>query len=634
VKIPTPRRRLPVGADVLPEGGVHFRVWAPKRRNVEIVFVEGGSAVAGLEPEGNGYFSGLVPKARAGLLYRYRLDGDGPFPDPASRFQPDGPHGPSQIVDPGAFRWTDGAWPGVRLAGQVVYEMHLGTFTPEGTWAAAERALPDLAALGITLLEVMPVADFAGRFGWGYDGVNLFAPTRLYGTPDDARRFIDAAHRLGLGVVLDVVYNHIGPDGNYLKQYADAYFTDRYKTDWGEAINFDGPDSGPVREYYLANAAYWIDEYHFDGLRLDATQNVYDESEENVLAALARRTRAASGKRDILLIAENEPQKVQLARPAEQGGYGLDALWNDDFHHAARVALTGRNEAYLGGYGGTPQEFISAMKWGYLYQGQRYAWQKKRRGSPSYGVPPATFITFIQNHDQISNSARGLRFHQLTSPGRYRALTALTLLGPGTPLLFQGQEFAASSPFLFFADHRPELARLVRKGRAEYLSQFPSVAVPEMQARLSDPADPATFERCKLNPSERHQHAEAYALHSDLLKLRREDPVFRGQRPGALDGAVLGPQAFVLRFFSGDGDDRLLLVNLGRDLHLQAAPEPLLAPVEGKEWAVLWSSESPRYGASGGTPAVETEDGWRIPGEAAVVLHVRERKESEDGRDD
>jgi maltooligosyltrehalose trehalohydrolase len=500
-----------------------------------------------------------------------------------------------------------------------MYEMHLGTFTREGTWAAAMKELPELAAVGITMLEVMPIADFPGTFGWGYDGVNPFAPTRLYGGPDDARRFVDAAHRLGLGVLLDVVYNHLGPDGNYLKQFAEAYFTNRYKTDWGEAINLDGPDSGPVRDYFVANAAYWIDEFHFDGLRLDATQNVYDSSEDHFLAALARRTRAAAGQRSILLVAENELQDVKLVRPPEQNGYGLDALWNDDFHHTARVALTGRREAYYVDYLGSPQELVSALKWGYLYQGQYYTHHHVRRGTSSCGVPPSVFVTYVQNHDQIANSGRGQRIHELTSPGRLRSLTALTLLGPGTPLLFQGQEFAASAPFLFFADHNPDLAKLVRKGRAEFLARFPSLAVPAMQALLADPADRATFERCKLDFAERQRHAPLYALHRDLLKLRRDDPVFRGQKERGVDGAILAPQAFVLRYFGGDGDDRLLLVNLGRDLHLEVAPEPLLAPPEGKEWALLWSSESPVYG-TGGTAPVETEAGWFLPGEAAVVL--------------
>lgn len=617
------RRRLPVGAEVLPGGGVHFRVWAPRRRKVEVV-LEGGPGYGGgplaveLTPEGAGYFSGETREARAGTLYRYRLDDGGDlYPDPASRFQPEGPHGPSQVVDPAGFRWTDQGWRGLPLEGQVIYEMHLGTFTREGTWESACRELPELASTGVTVLEVMPVAEFPGRFGWGYDGVDLFAPTRLYGQPDDFRRFVDRAHAVGLAVILDVVYNHLGPEGNYLPQFSEDYLTNRYTNEWGEAINFDGDNSGPVREFFAANAGYWIEEFHLDGLRIDATQTLYDSSAEHVLAEIARRVREAARGRSTLLVAENEPQQVRLVRPPEQGGYGLDALWNDDFHHSAMVALTGRTEAYYTDYLGTPQELISAVKYGYLYQGQRYRWQRKRRGSPTFGLKPATFVVFLQNHDQIANSAAGLRCHQLTSPGRHRAVTALTLLAPSTPMLFQGQEFSASSPFLYFADHPRELARLVRRGRAEYVAQFPSVADPEIQARLADPADPATFERSKLDLSERERHAEAYALHRDLLKLRREDPVFRTQ--GGVEGAVLGPEVFVLRFFGQEGDDRLLIVNLGRDLELSPMPEPLLAPPEGKGWEILWSSENPRYRGLG-TPPIETEEGWRLPGQAALVL--------------
>jgi maltooligosyltrehalose trehalohydrolase len=497
--------------------------------------------------------------------------------------------------------------------------MHLGTFTQEGTWQAACRELAELAQAGITLIEVMPVAEFAGRFGWGYDGVDLFAPSHLYGTPDDCRRFVDRAHALGLGVILDVVYNHVGPDGNYLEHFAAEYFTDRYSTEWGKAINFDGQSAGPVREFFLANAGYWIDEFHFDGLRLDATQNIYDQSPEHILSAIARRVREAACGRSTLIVAENESQQTKLVRPSAQGGYGLDALWNDDFHHSAVVALTGHNEAYYTDYHGTPQEFISALKWGYLYQGQRYKWQQQRRGTPTFGLKPATFVTFIQNHDQIANSGSGKRCHQLTSPGRYRAMTAVMLLGPGTPMLFQGQEFGASGPFYFFADHHQGLAPLVRRGRAEFLRQFPSIACPEIQPRLPDPSDPGTFERSKLDLSERQRHSAIYTLHKDLLKLRRQDAVLRAQRPGGTDGAVLGEQAFVLRFFAEDGRDRLLLVNLGRDLHFDPAPEPLLAPPENMSWRTLWSSEDPRYGG-GGTPPLETEDNWHIPGEAAVVL--------------
>jgi maltooligosyltrehalose trehalohydrolase len=610
-------RRLPVGAEATPSGGVHFRVWAPRRRAVEAV-LKGGQAFR-LEPEGNGYFSGTTPHGSHGTLYAYRLDGEGPFPDPSSRFQMEGPHGFSMVVNSDAFRWTDDGWPGLSARGQVIYEMHVGTFTPEGTWEAAASQLPELADLGVTAVEVMPVAEFAGRFGWGYDGVALFAPYHHYGRPDDFRRFVNAAHDNGLGVLLDVVYNHLGPDGNYLVQYSKDYFTTRYTTEWGDPINFDGDNSGPVREFFAANAGYWIDEYHLDGLRLDATQNIYDHSDEHILAVLARRVRQAARGRGTLLVAENEPQQARLVRPPDRGGYGLDMLWNDDFHHSAHVALTAHNDAYYTDYLGRPQEFVACAKWGYLYQGQWYRWQRKRRGTPTFDVPPEAFVTFLDNHDQVANSGRGERCHRLTSPGRYKALTALMLLGPGTPMLFQGQEFAASAPFFYFADHNPDLAKLVKKGRSEFLSQFRALACEEMQKCLPDPADPKTFERCKLDLSERDRHAWAYRLHRDLLRLRRDDPVFSAPRPRGVDGAVLAEGAFVLRYFGDDGDDRLLVVNLGRDVHLNPTPEPLLAPPEGKRWEVLWSSESIPYGACG-TPPLDTEENWRVPGEAAVAL--------------
>lgn len=617
---PPVERRYPIGAEIIGGEGVHFRVWAPRRRTVEVVF-EGAGATA-LEPEPGGYFSALVPEAAAGALYRFRLDGaGGAFPDPASRFQPAGPHGPSRVVDPAPFPWTDAAWRGLALEGQVLYEMHIGTFTPEGTWDAARRELPELAAAGITAVEVMPVADFPGRFGWGYDGVGFFAPVALYGEPDDFRRFVDDAHRAGLGVLLDVVYNHVGPDGNYLKEFSPDYVTSRYQCEWGEALNYDGENSAPVREWVTTNAACWIDEYHLDGLRLDATQQIFDSSPDHILAAIGRAARSAAEKTDrrVLIVAENEPKHTRLVRPPAAGGYGLDALWNDDFHHSARVAVTGRNEAYYSAYRGRPQELISAVRHGFLYQGQRYAWQGKGRGQPAWGLRPAQFITYIQNHDQVANSALGARLHRLTSPGRYRAITALLLLAPATPMLFQGQEFAASSPFLFFADHKPELRAPTREGRVQFLAQFPSIAAPEMRPWLRDPGDPATFELSKLDLSERRSHAEVYLMHQDLLRLRREDPVFRAQRAGAVDGAVLAPEAFVLRFAGGQGDDRLLIVNLGLDLEFGSAPEPLVAPPEGQRWLLLWSSEDPRYGGAG-TPPLDSTGCLRIPGHAAVVL--------------
>lgn len=611
-------RHYPVGAEASPNGA-HFRVWAPGRRQVEVV-LEGGERQQ-LESEQNGYFSGALDSARIDSNYRFRLDGEGVFPDPASRFQPDGPHGPSQVIDPTSFKWTDQQWGGRQLDELVVYEMHIGTFTPAGTWEAAARELPELAELGINCLEVMPVAEFPGKFGWGYDGVNLFAPSHLYGTPDDFRRFVDVAHSHGIAVLLDVVYNHLGPDGNYLDQFSPAYFTDRYQTDWGAAINFDGQQSTAVREFFLANVSYWIQEFHLDGLRLDATQNIYDDApqDRHILTQIGERARAAAPHRTILIIAENEPQLPQLCRPIADGGNGLDAVWNDDYHHSAMVALTGRREAYYTDYLGSPQEFISAAKYGYLYQGQWYSWQKQRRGRTGLDLPPAAYMNFIQNHDQVANSGRGLRAHQLSGPGRYRAISVLTLLMPGTPMLFQGQEFAASTPFFYFADHGTELANMVEAGRIEFLSQFPSLVDPTIQAQFAKPHEQQTFMQCKLDFTERKTHSAAYQMTRDVLQLRRTDAAFR---PGSnrIDGAVIAPHAFVLRYFVDGTADRLLVVNLGPDLDLSVVPEPLLAPPAHASWRVLFSTEDPRYGGHGIHQLESDDAGWTIPGESATVL--------------
>lgn len=573
-----------------------------------------------MSSEANGYFAATVANAADGALYGFRIDRQGKFlPDPASRFQPQGPAGPSQLVDPFRFPWTDADWKGVAREGQVIYEMHVGTFTAAGTYAAAAEQLSELARLGVTVIELMPLADFAGRFGWGYDGVCPFAPTRLYGCPDDLRGFIDRAHGLGLGVILDVVYNHLGPVGETLGAFSEHYFSRRHATDWGAALNFDGPGSAEVRTYFLTNAAYWIEEFHFDGLRFDATQDIHDSSGDHILAAMARRVRAAAKGRSTLLVAENEPQDARLVRAPEEGGYGLDALWNDDFHHAAHVALTGHGEAYFSDYRGSPQEFVSAAKYGYLYQGQWYRWQKKNRGSPSLDLPPVAFVNFLQNHDQVANSIRGERCHALANPGTYRAMTALLLLGPGTPMLFQGQEFASSRPFCFFADIDPAQGCRIREGREESLSQFPSLRPAASRAHMPDPVDPATFAGCKLDFSERLAHRRIYLLHRDLLRLRREDATFRRQRRGAVDGAVIGPAAFVLRFFGEEGDDRLLFVNLGVDFRLESAAEPLLAPPGEGPWHMLWSSEDPAYGGNG-VPPLDEDGDWTIPGCAALAL--------------
>jgi maltooligosyltrehalose trehalohydrolase len=631
--------RLPTGAAPLPaRAGVSFRVWAPGRQSVDVA-IETSTGVQHhpLDKDDEGYFTGVVQQASAGSRYRFRLDGGPACPDPASRFQPEGPHGPSEVVDASGFSWTDAGWAGLSLAGQVFYEMHIGTFTREGTWNAAIRELPALAELGVTTIELMPVADFPGRFGWGYDGVCWFAPSHLYGTPDDMRRFVDRAHALGIGVLLDVVYNHFGPDGCYLREFSPAYFSASRRSEWGDTPNFDGPGSGPVRDFVLANVEHWIGEYHLDGLRLDATQSIFDDTSPHILDELGRRVRQAAGPRATLVVNENEPQDARLLRPREGGGHGLDMVWNDDWHHSAVVAATGQDEAYYTDYRGTAQEFVSAAKYGFLYQGQWYRWQTQRRGTPAFDLEPVRFVHFLENHDQVANSGRGERLHQQCSPARWRALTALLLLGPQTPMLFQGQEFACSAPFLFFADHRPELAAQVLKGRREFTAQFANLARPELADTLAVPHDAASFERCKLDHAERERgmHREAWQLHHDLLALRRGDTCLqRAQGQRSIDGAVLSPDAFVLRFFGEAGDDRLLVVNLGRTLHLDPAPEPLLAPPARGAWHVAWSSQEPCYGGIGTLPpdAAEADrsvpgrkvprafDNWRLQGETALLL--------------
>ena len=621
------RRRYPAGAEIQPDGSTHFRVWAPEPRQIllRIERRDDTPRDIALDKEVDGYYSAVVAGAAAGTRYRYVLDGD-PLPDPASRFQPDGPFGPSEVIDPGRFSWARRSLRSVELAGQIFYEMHPGTFTPEGTWRSAIEKLPLLAESGITTVEVMPIADFPGRFGWGNDGVFPYAPAHQYGTPDDFRAFVDRAHGIGLGVILDVVYNHLGPDGCVFGRYAKAYYSKTYANEWGDPLNFDDADAGPVRDYFASNAAYWIGEFRLDGLRLDATQTIHDRSARHIIAEIGCRARSAANGRSIILIAESESQTMKLVRPIDQSGYGLDAVWNDDFHHSAIVAITGKREAYYSDHRGTPQELISAARHGYLFQGQRYAWQRQPRGTRTDGVPGAAFVTYIENHDQLANSGDGSRVRFQTSPGRYRAMTALMLLMPGTPMLFQGQEFGASAPFLYFADHNPELAKAVQTGRIEFIKQFPSLASVSIQQRTPAPHDPQTFERCKLNWKERDANGSFVRLHRDLVALRRTDVAFRAQDASALDGAVLGPELFVLRYSSAaPQDERLLLVNFGPDVEAASFAEPLVAPPDGHTWQIRWSSGEPEYGGYG-TPPVVSDAGWRVPAHAAVVLQAKARQ--------
>lgn len=610
-----PARRLPIGAELTEkERGVRVRVWAPTHDKVTLVVESPQRREIVLGRGGTGHHSGFVPGLTAGAQYRFRL-GDDPalVPDPASRFQPEGPLGPSEVIDPHAFAWSDTTWRGIPAHKHVLYEMHVGTFTPQGTWAAAMEWLPYLAAVGITTLEIMPIGECAGRYNWGYDGVNLFAPSHRYGTPDDMRRFVDRAHACRLAVILDVVYNHFGPSGNTMYAWS-SHYKHTTTNDWGDALNFDGEHSSGVRELVIENAGYWISEFHLDGLRIDATQAILDDSSEHVITALSRRAREAGGERTIFLVGENEPQDAELIRD------GLDALWNDDFHHTARVAATGLVEGYLHDYRGSPQELLSAIKRGFLYQGQLYPWQRNPRGTPTRGIARSQFVHFLENHDQVANVGLGERLPDLTDAGTIRALTALMLLTPQLPMLFQGQETGSRKRWLFFVDHTEDLHEPIRNGRAAFERQFPRLATREAQAALFDPCVEATFQACILDPEERRLDNPMVALHRDLLRLRREDPAFTDARPEALDGAVLSDRAFLLRYMQDDpANDRLLLVNLGPTYAQAVVPEPLIAPPRDHGWRLAWSSEDPAYGGHG-TPPPFTRQRLSIPARSAVLL--------------
>jgi maltooligosyltrehalose trehalohydrolase len=600
---------------VVHDGGVTFSVWAPAQTEVTLV-IENGADIP-MRAGDDGFFSVDVPEARAGQRYWYRLR-QGLRPDPASRYQPEGPLGPSAIVDPRRFPWTDAKWPGSGAPhSQILYEMHIGTFTRDGTWAAAAAHLPRLADMGVTMLEIMPVSEFAGAFGWGYDGVNIFAPSRLYGTPDAARAFIDEAHRLGLAVILDVVYNHFGPVGNYIADYSPTFLG--ASGEWGDLFNFDGPRSKTVREFIAANAVYWIDEYHFDGLRLDATQAINDSSPEHVISELSRAARAAASPRTIFLVGESEPQDTRLLKASGVYPDGLDAIWSEDWHHAAFVAATGRREAYFTDYLGNAPEFASMARYGTLYQGQWYTWQTNRRGGFALDLPPGCFVNFLENHDQVANTGLGTRLHQHVGAARWRTLTALLLLGPAMPMLFQGQEFGSTSPFTYFADHDSELAEAVERGRLQFLTQFAGLSRPEMIERLPKPGDPAIFERCHLQDAERAADGPLTLMHRDLMRLRRTDAVL--QRVGTpqirVESSAPTPSLLLIRYMAREGH-RLLVVNLGDD-HVSPMNDPLMAPPPGGSWALLWSSEHPQYAGGGTVPFVEAGR-WLVRGESALLL--------------
>jgi maltooligosyltrehalose trehalohydrolase len=596
------------------DDGASFRVWAPAQPTLHVVLDNGGEHA--LQRSDDGFHAARIDGLRPGQRYWLQLT-TGRRPDPASRFQPEGPLGPSELVD-SRYPWTDAAWRGIpSLHRQAIYELHIGTFTQEGTWRAAAARLPALARVGVTTIEVMPIAEFAGRFGWGYDGVQLFAPTRLYGRPEDAKFFVDEAHRLGLAVILDVVYNHFGPVGNFLKEFSATFFGKA--GEWGDLINYDGPGSAEVRRFAAENAAYWIAEYHFDGLRLDATQAIPDASPQHIVSDICRAAREAAGERRLFLVGESEPQDSRLLKASGTYDDGLDAIWNEDWHHAAFVCATGRRQAYFTDYLGQAPEFASMARLGTLYQGQWYTWQQNPRGGWTIGLLPSVLVNFLENHDQVANTGLGTRLHQHVDCRLWRALTALLLLGPALPQLFQGQEFASTRPFTYFADHEGDLAAAVDAGRLQFLTQFPGLAQPAMQARLPRAGDPDAFARCKLDDAERTAEGPLWRLHCELLRLRREDAVLAdlGTDRVRVESSAPDPAVVVIRYLA-DAGHRLLVVNLGGD-HLSAMNEPLFAPLPGTWWELLWSSEDPAYDGSGTIPFVRAGR-WLLQGHAAMLL--------------
>ena len=575
------------------DAGVRYRVWAPEKHSVEAL-VNGGARTVALQPAGDGFFEATDPDGRAGDLYKFRLDGDDgqTFPDPVSRYQPEGVHGPSMVIKPGTYLWQHDPPPRPPALGSLVlYELHIGTFTQEGTFAAAIDRLDNLVELGINAVEIMPLADFPGRWNWGYDGVFIYAPSRAYGRPDDLRALVDAAHARGLFVVLDAVYNHLGPDGNYLGAYTPNYFNPAHTTPWGAALNFDGAHNGPVRQFFFGNIVYWMEEFRFDGFRLDAVHAILDDSDPHILADLAAAVHARGG----FIMAEDDRNAAFLAEERAAGGSGLDGLWADDFHHSVRVALTGEQEAYLKNYVGTGQELADILANGWHFRGQAAPMGNKSRGTPCAHLPPHAFCYCISNHDQVGNRAFGERLAFTASPAAYRAASALLCLAPYTPLIFQGQEWAASTPFLYFTDHNEELGRLVTEGRRKEFAGFKAFAAGG-EKEIPDPQAEETFRASKLRWEEAAagRHAQTRALYREALRLRREEKAILARYDRANWQAVaLGEHTVILAYAdAAAGEMCTVVVNLKGDR--QAAGISDGPPAE-----VIFSSNEARFGGDG-----------------------------------
>ena len=532
------------------QDGVRFRAWAASASTAVLQLHDG--AAAGLHPlaaAGEGLFETWIKGAAPGDRYSYLLDDRGPLPDPASRFQPDGVHGPSQIVDAMSFPWTDAGWRSRPAVDLVLYELHVGTFTPEGTFAGVERQLPYLRDLGITAVELMPVADFAGTRNWGYDGVALFAPSRAYGTPDALRRLVNSAHEHGLSVLLDVVYNHLGPEGAYLPQFSGAYLTGRRHTPWGGAVNLDSP---LVRRFILDNAAHWVREYHMDGLRLDATHALIEDGPGSIVQEVGQITEAVAS-RPIIVHAEDHRNLATIVEGAAHGGWDLDGVWADDFHHVVRRLTAGDRHSYYADFAGSAEELAAIIRQGWLYSGQYSAHMNETRGTDPGRVPLHRSVVCLQNHDQVGNRALGDRLHHSITPEAWRAVSVLLLTVPMTPLLFMGQEWAASTPFQYFTDLAPDLGTKVVEGRRSEFSAFPEFSDPGGTERIPNPQAESTFRRSQLRWDEQPigEHARSLALYRALLALRRQEPALSGSEDTHAAAEAPDPETIVMRRTDG-----------------------------------------------------------------------------------